>query len=145
MFHITLFLFIFIFMVGFYQEMSFYLCPNSQGTEELYCNKIPSTLTISEVEKKHSVFKNTKSRSIFCINLIEHCIVMLCQWLIMDYLEMSRIKIIRQFVKNTLSYRIYPLGPNIRMSPGFAIVYSVNMEWIFVFQACIYLCFTWQM
>ena len=43
---------------------------------------------------------------------------MLCQWLIVDYLEMSRVEIINQFVMNiTHDYRIYYTGSNIRMSP----------------------------
>lgn len=68
--------------------------------------------------KKHSVLKKKKSRSAPCINLIEHCVVMLWQWLILDYLERSRIKIIIQFVVNiTHNYRMYYPGSNTRMSP----------------------------
>lgn len=69
-------------------------------------------------EKEAFSVKEEKSRSIFCINLIEHCIVVLWQWLILDYLEMSRTKIISQFVVNiTHKYRMYYPGSNTRMSP----------------------------
>ena len=87
--------------------MPFYIGPNSQRTEELSHNKIPNKITTSEVKNKAFSVKK-KKKSFFCINLIEHHIVILCQCLIVDYFKMSRIKIISQFVMNIMrNYRIY--------------------------------------